>query len=231
MERNFNLPEQALALIKFFSKKEHYLAFKNGHTLFRTPHYYRNCEDKGRGDRSESCLGYWDTTLGDKMPSIVLDDSLFDMTNVKSILIYPSHEQRDSWLQSWCLIEPSNCFSESLQKMIDDFGPYFVLLHAKDIEAYANLLKRASNSEVRYGLIHYSANRLDHSLTTKSSDLDYQKEFRFYLGECDKSEMADRNIYVDGLNKLLPDAGSLKLLSPSGKKFYCTLGHNKVISI
>jgi len=58
MDQNFKGYQRALALIKFFSKEEHYLAFRNGNLLLRTPHFYRTCEDLGRGDRNESCLGY-----------------------------------------------------------------------------------------------------------------------------------------------------------------------------
>lgn len=231
MKRNANVPRNAQALIKFFSKQEHYIAFKNGHTLFRTPHYYRNCEDRGRGDRTESCLGYWDKGLGDEMPDIILDGTLLDMTKVTSILIYPAHEKNDSWLQSWCMVDPHNSFEDSLQKMIDDFGPYFVLLPATHIEAYARLLERASKSAVRYGLIEYSEDPLHRSLTVKSSELDYQKEFRFYLGECGKGELSDRNVQVKGLKNILPEANSLKLQNPSGRITYCSLGQRNVITV
>lgn len=230
MKQNLKDSQRALALIKFFSKEEHYLAFKNGVSLFRTPHYYRSCEDLGRGDTTESCLGYWNKELGHEMPNLLRDGLPLDMTDVKSILIYPAHEQHDAWLQSWCLIGSDNRFEESLQRMIDEFGPYFVLLEAKNIHAYANLLEHASGSAVHYGLVQYSGNPLDRSLTVKDSKYDYQKEFRFYLGECKKDETQDRKIQLEGLDNLLSNAASLKLTTSSGKNTYFSLGGKKVVS-
>ncbi|MDC8446634.1 MAG: hypothetical protein LV471_12020, partial [Nitrosomonas sp.] len=61
--------QQAVALIKFFSEEEHYLSFKSGCSILRTPHFYRRLEDIGRGDRSESCFGYWDKGLRNKIPT------------------------------------------------------------------------------------------------------------------------------------------------------------------
>ena len=229
MNRNVKGSQRALALIKFFSEEKHYLAFKNGHSLLRTPHYYRSCEDFGRGDRNESCLGYWDKELGHEMPNIICNGSPLDMTEVRSVLIYPAREQRDAWLQSWCFIGPDNRFEESLQQMINEFGTYFVLLPAKNIDAYANLLKQASGSAVHYGLVQYSENPLERSLTTKGSRFSYQKEFRFYLGECGKDERQDKNIHLEGLDNLLSNGVSLKFENSSGGITYFSLGQEKVV--
>jgi hypothetical protein len=144
--------QQAVALIKFFSEKEHYLAFRNGSALFRPPHFYRTQEDKGRGDRSESCWGYWDKGLGDEMPNIVIDGNPNLIMDAQTVLIYPAHEQQDSWLQSWSVMGPQNRFEESLEQMLQKFGTYFVVLPANKISEYAQLLAEASRSEVRYGL-------------------------------------------------------------------------------
>jgi hypothetical protein len=230
MDRNVKGSEKALALIKFFSKEEHYLAFRNGNLLLRTPHFYRTCEDPGRGDRNESCLGYWDKGLRHQMPNLVRDGSPMDMADVKSVLIYPADEQQDAWLQSWCLIGPHNNFEESLQRMVDEFGSYFVLLSAKDIDAYTNLLEQASGSAVRYGLVQYSSDPLDRSLTVKDSEYSYQKEFRFFIGQCQKGETEDKKIQLKEIDNILSNAQSLKLESSSGKTTYFSLGYNKVIT-
>lgn len=230
MDRNAKGSQRAFALIKFFNKEEHYSAFKNGEFLLRTPHFYRICEDPGRGDRNESCLGYWDKSLGHEIPNIVRDGSPIDMTDVKSVLIYPASEQKDAWLQSWCLISSDNDFEASLQQMIDEFGTYFVLLPAQHIESFATSLEHASGAAVRYGLIQYSDNPLDRSLTVKDSKYSYQKEFRFFIGECHKGETQDKTVRLPGLNMLLSDAQSLKLVSPSGKTTYFGLGYKNVVT-
>lgn len=229
MKNSTDNSQQAIALIKFFSEEEHCSAFKEGSSLFRTPHYFRKREDIGRGDRSESCLGYWDKDLGDSMPNIFRNGQPMDLEDAQSILAYPAHEQKDAWLQSWCVIGPHNEFEKSLERMLEEFGDYFVVLPAKNIDAYANMISEASSEPVRYGLIRYSDNPLNRSLTIKNYEFSYQKEFRFYVGECDKGEVEDKNIRLHGVSNLLLEAGSLKLESASGLVRYCSQGQKKVV--
>lgn len=231
MNENSENQQQAIALIKFFSQEDHYLQFKKGSTLFRTPHFYRKNEDIGRGDRSESCLGYWDKGLGDEFPNMTSNGHSMNIDDAESLLIYPAHEQQDAWLQSWSVIGPHNDFENSLEKMLKEFGTYFVLLPANKINAYAQLLAKASGSKVRQGLVMYSQNSLKRSLIVKDSKFSYQKEFRFFVGECSKGEMQDKKIHLQGLNKMLLEAATLSITSSSGEIKYCTLGHQKVVSV
>lgn len=229
MTKSSGNSQQAIALVKFFSEKKHYLAFKDGCSMFRTPHYYRLREDVGRGDRSESCLGYWDKELGDKMPTLINKGDSINIEDAKNILVYPAHEEKDSWLQSWCVFGPGNEFDKSLERMLEEFGAYFVILPAEHIEKYASLVGQASGDQVRYGLVKYSYNPMDRSLTTKDSKFSYQKEFRFYLGHCEKVETQDKELRLEGVNEILPKAGSLKIESPSGEVRYCSQGLKKVV--
>lgn len=224
--------QNAMALIKFFSKEEHYLAFRDGCTFLRTPHYYRRCEDKGRGDRSESCIGYWAEELGDEVPSIsftLKDGRKIHLDSIDSLIIHQAHEQKDSWLQSWCVVGDFNEFELSLQRMIDEFGSYFVVLPAQNIEAYAELIRQSTGEQVRYGTIDYSDNPSDRSLTVKDSMYSYQKEFRFYIGSCNKDEVEDKKILLTGLGGVLSEAGSLKLTSPTGVVRYFSQGAKEVV--
>jgi hypothetical protein len=221
---------QALALIKFFSREEHYLSFKKGTNFFRTPHYYRKDKSVGRGDRNESCVGYWDKNLGDEMPNIIHNGDKVNFDNAQSLLIYPAAEQKDAWLQSWAVIGPHNDFENSLEKMLNEFGTYFVILPATKISAYRHLLAKTSGCKVNMGEVGYSDDPLKRSLVVKDSKFSYQKEFRFLLGECSKGEKLDKIIKLQGLNKMLLEASTLKLASPSGEVKYCSLGHPKVVS-
>lgn len=222
---------QAVALIKFFSKRDHYLSFRKGTNLFRTPHYYRFDETVGRGDRSESCVGYWDRKLGDELPNIINNGSKVNLDGAQSILLYPATEQKDAWLQSWSVIGPHNNFENSLEQMLKEFGPYFVVLPASKINAYRHLLAKTSGCKVHMGLVGYSDNPLKRSLVVKDSKFSYQKEFRFLLSECSKGEMRDKKVQVQGINKLLLKASSLKLASLSGEVKYCSLGSHKVVTV
>lgn len=230
MIKNPESSHQVVALIKFFSKEEDYLAFKDGSSMFRTPHYYRTCKDEGRGDRSESCLGYWDKGLGDKMPNLLSNGHPVDIKDAESVLIYPAHEQQDAWLQSWCVVAPHNEFELSIQQMQDNFGTYFVVLPAKNISAYAELIRQVSGSQVRCSLVQYSDNPLDRSLTVKDTKLGYQKEFRFYVGVCEKDETQDKLLQLQGLNNMLLEAASLKLTSPTGEIRYCSNGRKCLVT-
>lgn len=230
MNQNPENTLQAVALIKFFSKKEHYLEFKKGSVLFRTPHFYRENEDIGRGDRSESCLGYWNKGLGDKMPNLINNGSPIDINDAQSILIYPAHEQQDTWLQSWAVMGPHNSFEHSLERMLQEFGTYFVVLPANKINEYAQLLAEASCSQVSHGLVKYSDDPLKRSLTVKDSKFSYQKEFRFFIGECPKDEIKDKPLYLQNINKVLFEGATLQFKSPSGEIKWCTLGHQRVVT-
>jgi hypothetical protein len=230
MNMKLESAQKAVALIKFFSEEEHYLAFKNGGSILRTPHFFRTHEGLGRGDRSESCLGYWDIGLGDRMPNLVVDGRPVDMKNFQSILIYPAHEQQDAWLQSWSVLGPHNSFEQSLERMLEEFGTYFVVLPANKIRAYVKLMNKASGSQVHYGFVQYSSNPSDRSLTVKDSSFAYQKEFRFYVGACEKNEIECKKLQMKGLGKILLEAVSLKLKSPSGEIKYCSLGRQEVVT-
>ena len=230
MSDNPKLQTDAVALIKFFSREEHYLSFKKGTNLFRTPHYYRKDKSIGRGDRSESCLGYWDKTLGNEIPNIIYNGDKVNFDDAQSLLIYPAAEQKDAWLQSWAVIGPHNDFENSLEQMLNEFGTYFVILPATKIIAYKNLLAKTSGCKVNMGEVRYSDDPLERSLVVKDSKFSYQKEFRFFLGECSKDEKQDKKIQLQGLNKMLLEASTLKIASPSGAVKYCSLGHQKVVS-
>ena len=227
----------SIALIKFFTKEEHYLAFKNGSSLFRPPHFFRTNDDPGRGDRTESCLGYWDKTLGDQFP-IFLDpegkplDLPYDLEAAEKILIHPTNEVHDSWIQCWTYIESHNCFEDSLEKMLDEFGPYFVILPIHNIKAYAELLSTISKSSVSGCLVDYSDDPLKRSLTVKDSCFSHQKEYRFFVGQCSKEEISEKFLSLPGLGDLLlKDANTLKVTAPSGGIRYCTQGRKEVITV
>lgn len=229
MSKNAKEALKAVALIKFFSEEEHYLAFKHGFTLMRTPHYYRRCEDRGRGDKNESCIGYWDKNLGDQVPIIETIGGQPAFRDVQSLLMYQTHEQEDSWLQSWCMVGPYNDFELSLRRMVEEFGSYFVVLPSQNLSKYADLIRQISGEQVRFGAVGYSDNPLDRSLTVKNSEYSYQKEFRFYVGKCSKDEIQDKKLHILGLNSLLLKAGSLKFSSPTGEVRYISQGGKSVV--
>jgi hypothetical protein len=227
-----NNSQSAFALIKFFSQKEHYLSFIRGISLFRTPHYYRTCEDIGRGDRNESCLLYWDRKLSGEKPKFFKPDNTFISNNeLESILVYPIDEQYDAWMQSWAVVGPHNGFEHSLAQMQQEFGSYFVLLPANKIKHYASLVEKISGTKVSFGLMRYSGSLKERSLTVKSSKYSYQKEFRFFVGQCSKGELQDKFLKLPDLNKLLLDAQNLKLTSPNGLTNYIAVGYNSIVTV
>ncbi|WP_208281648.1 hypothetical protein [Massilia oculi] len=228
MDQNGKNSQRALALIRLISEEQWYLASRNGEMRLRTPHYFRNKEDPGRGDRHESCVGHWSKTLGHEMPTISKDGVPMDMTDVETLLMYPIDEQKDAWMQSWSIIGPDNYYEESLQRLVNEFGPYFVLMPAKHIATYAAMLEQATGASVRYGPVQYSDDPMQRSLTVKDSEFAYQKEFRFFVGECSKFETQDKDIRLEGINKILSSGESLKF-ETAGKKTYFGLGQKTII--
>ncbi|MEI8613668.1 hypothetical protein P4S54_08200 [Shewanella sp. PP-He15 brown] len=224
--------QSAYALIKFFSHKEHYLSFLNGTSLFGTPHYYRTCEDIGRGDRNESCFLFWDQKFGGKKPKFSeLNGIEINCNEFESILIYPANEQYDAWMQSWAIIGSHNGFEHSLEKMQREFGFYFVVLPASKIINYAKLIERVSGTTVRYGAVRYSDNPIERSLTVKDPRYSYQKEFRFFIGECSKGELKAQVLDLPELNELLLDAKSLRIDLPNGSIKFCSVGHKGIVTV
>lgn len=224
--------QSAFALIKFFSQKEHYLSFLNGTSLFRTPHYYRTCEDIGRGDRNESCLLFCDPTFGGKKPKFSLSDGTeINYNEFESVLIYPADEQHDAWMQSWAIIGPHNDFEGALEQMQQEFGSFFVMLPANRIEDYAQLVENTSGLKVSFGSVQYSEDPTERSLTVKDSRFSYQKEFRFFAGKCLKGELGEKFFELPELRTLLLNAQSLKLTSPNGVVTYCSVGHGRTVTV
>lgn len=226
-----NAGENAVALIKFFSKKEHYLRFLAGNSLFRTPHYYRTKEDISGRDTGESCFGFWDISGGEKIPQIFVGGEELNLKDAKSLLVYPTRENMDSWMQSWSVIGPNNGFEKSLARMIEEFGSFFVVLPAYNIITYAKLIETSSGCTVKTALVDYSEDRLEWCSVVKNIELSYQKEYRFFLGECCKHELYDKSLQLDGASDLLLNARTLKLESETGDTYYASLGHNKVIKV
>ncbi|OXX64022.1 hypothetical protein [Vibrio sp. V15_P4S5T153] len=224
----------AFGLIKFFDQEEHYLNFLNGKSLFRTPHYYRKCEDKGRGDSRESCVLYWDKNISDQKPTIsMLGNSSISYENYndfESILIHPAIEQHDAYMQSWSIIGPHNGFENSLERMQEEFGPYWVILPANNISQYAQLIEKHSGNKAYYGAIQYSDNPMEGSLTVKDSEYSYQKEVRFFTGNCSKTEIDSKFFKLQKLNKLLLNALTLKLELPDDRKICCVVGQKGIVT-
>jgi len=226
-----------IALIKFFSQEEHYLAFKNGSSLFRPPHYYRNLDNPGRGDRTESCLGYWNTLRGDQMPNLELLDKNneplnLELSEAEKLLIHPGNEPKDKWFQCWSFIKTHNGFEDSMERMIEEFGSYFVILPAQHIHRYAEMISHANDSSAGYCQVKYSDDPLKRNLLTKDISFSYQKEFRFFVGECSKEETADKFLNLPDLDSLLlNEAATLKMTSPEGKVRYFSQGKDRVITV
>ena len=220
---------EAMSLIKFFSKEEHFLWLKDWYTMFRTPHYYRECEDIGRGDKNESVIGFWDQRRGDDIPQLMINGKPIDISSIQSLMIYPPHEQSDSWMQSWCVVGRFNKFELSLARMLEEFGIYFALLPSKNIKRYATALQETSGLDVNFGFMRYSDNPLERSLSVKDQSFEYQKEFRFYVGSCDKNEKQDMELRVKNMSSLLTEAGSLKFTSENGEVRYCSTGSKEVV--
>lgn len=134
-------------------------------------------------------------------------------------------------MQSWTVIGPDNEFEQSLEIMRKEFGLFFVILPAKKIKQYANLIERASGSKVSFGLVRYSDDPMARSLTVKDVNFSYQNEFRFFTGQCSKLEFQDKFLNLPDINNLLLDAKSLKLVSSNGFTNYFSVGSEETVTV
>ena len=214
----------AYALIKFFNEEEHYNNFIKGVSLFRPPHYYRTCEDIGRGDRNESCIRYEEF-------SGILTSASGQNIELISAVVHKANEPNDSWLQSWSIIALDNNFEKSMERMLNEFGLYFALLPVQKIEEYKTLIRESSGLEVSSGTVTYSNDSTAGSLTTKDTKYSYQKEYRFFTGQCSKFEQDSKFLNLKGIDKLLYDAKSIKISSNDEPiDYYFSFGHDVIFT-
>lgn len=109
-----------------------------------------------------------------------------------------------------CSRGPHNKFELSWQRIIKEFGKYFVVLPARNIERYADLIRNHTREDVRYGTMKYSSDQLNHSLTCKDS-------------------IEDKTLPLSRLNSLLEEVECMKITSPIGKVRYCSQGMGEVV--
>lgn len=205
--------------------------FKRGEVLLRTPHYYRTHDEPGRADRFESCVGFYDKNRGHNLPKFEIPIDVQTLNDVQSVLIYPMNEPNDAWIQSWSAVGTHNNFEDSLSRMIKEFGSYFVFLPAKRIATYEQRLSKKSRLVVKSGLVEYTKDSSKRSLMMKTIDFEYQREYRFLVGECEKNYKEDLNIKVGNMQPILTEAMSFKFLKPDGTSIYCGIGDDKVLSV
>ncbi len=77
----------------------------------------------------------------------------------------------------------------------------------------------------------YTNNPIGRSLTVKDSKYSYQKEFRFFTGQCSKGELQDKFLELPDINNLLLEGQSLKITSPNGAIKYCSVGYNRTVNV
>ncbi|MDO6488269.1 hypothetical protein Q4503_11190 [Colwellia sp. 6_MG-2023] len=218
-------------LLKFFSCKEHMDSFKRGKVKFATPHYYRTNPNPNIADQLESCIEFsTDTNNFEKIISKYEGANGIDILKSKNnLLICPNHEPKDAFIQCWFALGSHNKFEDSLSKMLMNFGSYFVFLDVKKIETYKQRLLKKSGLKVKGNIVNYTDDNLKHSLIVKKQDLEYQKEFRFFLGECEKNNAEDRFFELGSLKPILTEMRSGKVISADGTITYFTSGHSEVV--
>lgn len=219
-------------LMKFFSCEADKQKFLAGSVLLRPPHYFRTSLEAGRGDQFESCVGFYDKELGHKLPRLTENTGTLSLKDIKSILIYPVDEPYDAWMQSWCAVGTHNGFEDSLSLMLKKFGNHFVFLPANRIETYKKRLAKKTGLPVTGGLVQYTDDRKKGSLMTKSIHFEYQKEYRFLVGECSKGETKEYEIFqVGSLNKIVTKYKTFKFTKESGEIIYCSNGFDSELRI
>jgi hypothetical protein len=220
---------RVVALIKFFENEKFLNDFVEGAIYCNTPQFYREHKGQGVGDKSESCLKYWDKEAGDNMPEFTLDGEIKDLSNAKNVLVFPSREHKDSWLQCWATVGSHNEFENDIDRIAKECGRYFVVLPIENLPEYEARLKKGLNTDFSHGLVSYSNDPLKFGLAVKGDVYAYQREYRFLIGECDKSNTKSRKFSVGSLEDIVHVNGSLKFTKQDGTTIYFSNGKSLLV--
>lgn len=210
-------PPEIAGLLKFFSKPEYLDDFLRGNLFCNTPHYYRNCNGAGVSDRFEACIGYFNRSLGQREPAIVMDGKPFDISKATEVFTFLDEDYCDSWLSCWFILEVPQSdlelisLKKDLCRVVKEFGDNYVLLPSKSFVSFHQLLSKGAYKMVNKP-IKYTDNDLIRGMFIKRPEFSYQREYRFAFGECDKSELKPLCLKVnaDELAKLIIQKPKIK---------------------
>lgn len=197
-----NKPPEIAGLLKFFSKPEYLEAFLQGNLFCNTPHYYRNCAEAGVSDRFEAVIGYFNRSLGQREPKLIMDGKPLDISEATEVYTFLDEDYYDAWLSCWFILEvpESNTHLRALKRDVDrvvkEFGNNYVLLPLKSFVSFRSLLAEAGH-KLTNGPVKYTEKDLTRGMFKKRPEFDYQREYRFAFGECDKSELSPLRLHVD----------------------------------
>jgi len=188
------VPNQFLGLIKFFKNESYLDALISGCFHCTPPERYRLNEEKGIGDKYESCFFSYRPDRGDEKIIIKVADHEINPDDIVSATIF-NRNDRDSWMHCWSIfrLPPDELalqrFKDDIVRMQSEFGNNYAFIHAHNLKPFVQRLTETSEKKMYCGEVKYSQYKNDWGNLCKSLDFSYQREYRFLFGECETSEM------------------------------------------
>lgn len=187
-------------LLKFFRDKEILESFLDGMFWCNSPEFYRLSYEAGVGDFNESCCYSYREGRDKYTPKITIDGA--ELGGLVRLTQH-SNKEKDRWLHSWFILNTPSSYGDCVQavqvinRMREEFGKYYTVLHVDKIRTLTNRLIKASDAKVDFAQVTYSDDMLQWSCTCKSSKYEYQAEFRFLVGHCSSNEVKPKKIEVE----------------------------------
>jgi hypothetical protein len=178
---------EIFGLIKFFDNDDFLSQLCNGTFYCNTPECYRLHTKQGVSDPYECCSWSFRKTRGDAGAKIVVGGNTIEGLNN---ITCRATGMKDSWLHCWTLLEFSQDEAEveslvnDLQRIRNEFGSNYAYMLPSNIWPFFNHLKTLTQHKVSAIRVTYSSKPNEWSPICKSMDYQYQREFRFLIGEC-----------------------------------------------
>jgi|GEM_PF-1247438 len=174
-------------IIKFFKNEEYLNQLCGGKLFCNTPEFYRLHNEKGISDPFESCAWSYRRGRGDEPAKVVIDGHKIDGL---SSVTFRSNGIKDSWLHCWtALAEPKDDIEllnlvNDLNRIRSEFGLNYAYIPPSKIKPFIDYIQSMTTHHVNAGMVSYSNKRTDWSPACKSTNYEYQREYRILIGEC-----------------------------------------------
>ncbi|PCJ49594.1 MAG: hypothetical protein COA74_05415 [Gammaproteobacteria bacterium] len=187
------------ALLKFFSNETYLNELLSGKFYCNSPEFYRNHDAVGVGDRNESCASSFRISRDSNTPKLSING--IDVEGLQTLTIH-NNQIKDKWMHCWFAIakpETDDDFAgliQDINRMRKEFGNNYAVLDGVHIQKVVDALKSSSDKDVVHGHIGYSSNKNEWSAICKSLDYEYQREYRFLIGNCHHLETNNLDLNI-----------------------------------
>jgi len=203
------IPRYRIGIIKFFRNEEFLDDLIKGMFYCNTPEFYRLSKAEGVSDLNESCMHSYRMGRDEFPPEIIINGIKLTGLSLTATTIQIGG-QKDKWLHCWFALdivdnsEYLRTLIQDVNKIRNEFGSNYAFILRRDIPELVRRLSTKTDLEINYGKVKYSKNRTDWGCACKSDVYEYQREFRFLLGECEHTNIECKKVrYEEGFEDIV----------------------------